>query len=171
MNIYLAGNCGKDMRYFMKEIAKHIRKIDLGEEIECYCPFDLKIDEKDENGNWKMEKEVWGLAVFEADKKAIDNCDIFLMISEGRMSSAGTNWELGYAYALNKRTSVIQILNTDTSLMTFGGCTDFANVIVQPERHWLEKVLEETKKKIDLFVTAYKVKSEPVKDKCLTNLT
>ena len=63
-----------------------------------------------------------------ADKDAIDNCDVFLMISQGRISSAGTNWEQGYAYGIGKYIGVIQITDTPTSLMTYSSADCFCNV-------------------------------------------
>jgi len=49
------------------------------------------------------------------------------MISSGRESTAGTNWENGYAYALNKHIVTIQITNKSTSLMTYASASEFFN--------------------------------------------
>lgn len=118
--IYLAGCCSKEKRNFMKKIAKHLRN--NGEEV--YCPFEFKITDVDP---WSLTQEDWSKRVFEADVEAINKADIVIFISEGRLSTAGTNWEQGYAYALNKKIYVLQHIGEETSLMTYGGCTKFKN--------------------------------------------
>ena len=91
---------------------------------EVYCPWELKIEDA-----WSKTQENWGAEVFWNDIKAIDDCDVFLMVSVGRKSTAGTNWEQGYAFAKQKVIYVVQINNKPTSLMTFCGCTHFWNLI------------------------------------------
>ena len=119
MKIYLAGNCSSENRYNMVQIAKLFREYG-GYEI--YCPWELKIENA-----WDIPQEIWARKVFEADIKAIQECDIFFMLSFGRESTAGTNWENGYAYALNKRIVVIQITDKPTSLMTYASANEFYN--------------------------------------------
>lgn len=68
-----------------------------------------------------------GKKVFKADVQAILHSDIFLFISVGRVSTAGSNWELGYAYAREIPTYVFQITDAQTSLMTYWGCDNFVN--------------------------------------------
>jgi nucleoside 2-deoxyribosyltransferase len=75
-----------------------------------------------------MPQEEWARRVFEKDIKAIDACDIFLMISPGRIGTAGTNWEQGYAYARGKSIEVIQYTKEQTSLMTYCGADHFYNI-------------------------------------------
>ena len=116
--IYLAGSCSSDQRTLMVKIADFLRKHNQ----EVYCPFELKIENA-----WDYSQEDWARMVFEADKNAIDKCDLFLMISPGRNSTAGSNWEQGYAYALGKKTVIVQYTEDRTSLMTFCGCTHFVN--------------------------------------------
>ena len=116
--IYLAGPCDSENRTTMVNVAQYIRS--LGYTV--YCPFELKIENA-----WDMSQENWSKAVFDKDIEAINNCDIFLMISLGRESTAGTNFEQGYAYALKKRILVFQITEKPTSLMTYCGCHDFNN--------------------------------------------
>lgn len=53
------------------------------------------------------------------------------MITPGRIGSAGTNWEQGYAFATGKRIIVIQYTNHPTSLMTYCGCNTFINTSKQ----------------------------------------
>ena len=119
MKIYLAGPCDTENRYNMVQIAKIFREYG---KYEVYCPWELKI-----KNAWDMPQEDWARKVFEADIKAIQNCEVFVMISSGRESTAGTNWENGYAYALNKHIIVIQITDKPTSLMTYASSSIFLN--------------------------------------------
>jgi len=120
MNIYLAGPCDSENRSMMVKIAKELRNYDSN--IEVYCPFELKIENA-----WDYPQEEWAQMVFDKDIKAIDDCDVMFMISLGRISSAGTNWEQGYAYARGKQVIVFQITEVPTSLMTYCGCKFFLN--------------------------------------------
>ena len=119
INIYLAGSCSSDQRTLMQKVASKLRE---NERFEVYCPFELKIPNA-----WDMCQEDWAYQVFLKDIKAIDKCDIFLMITPGRTSSAGTNWEQGYAYAKNKYIVVVQYTNDNTSLMTYSSADIFLN--------------------------------------------
>ena len=114
--IYLAGSCASECRTDMVAIAQILRYLNY----EVYCPFELKIEDA-----WSMSQELWAEKVFKADLEAIDNCDIFFMVSPGRESSAGTNWEQGYAYAKGKKIIVAQYTENPTSLMTYCGSTCF----------------------------------------------
>ncbi len=118
IKVYLAGSCSSENRTMMKEIASFLRDL----EYDVYCPFELKIENA-----WDMSQEEWARKVFEKDIEAIDACDVFLMITPGRHSTAGTNWEQGYAYAKKKRISVIQYTNDNTSLMTYSSANCFIN--------------------------------------------
>lgn len=120
IKIYLAGSCAPEQRNLMVTIAKYLRSF---KNIGVYCPFELEIPNA-----WDISQEKWSEKVFMADKDAIDNCDVFLMISQGRISSAGTNWEQGYAYGIGKYIGVIQITDTPTSLMTYSSANCFCNV-------------------------------------------
>lgn len=117
--IYLAGSCGIERRTEMKRIASALR----AKGYSVYCPFELKIENA-----WDYSQEEWSEKVFIADTMAIDSCDIFVMISPGRVSTAGTNWEQGYAYANGKKILVIQHTTEPASLMTFCGCNYFMTI-------------------------------------------
>ena len=134
MKIYLAGPCDSENRSLMVAAAKLLRKYKL----EVYCPFELKIENA-----WDYPQEEWAQKVFEADVKAINECDCMLYISRGRMSSAGSNWEQGYAYALKKRIVVLQIEDAPTSLMTFCGCDLFFNIDDINELPLVIKIIED----------------------------
>lgn len=118
MKIYLAGPCDTENRTKMVQIAKHLRK--NGHEV--YCPFELKIENA-----WDYSQEDWARKVFLSDIREIEKSEAIIVISLGRISSAGTNWEQGYAHALKIPTYVIQITDTPTSLMTYWGCDGFLN--------------------------------------------
>ena len=130
----------------MRSIAEKLRENGY----EVYAPFELKIPNA-----WDYSQEVWAKKVFDKDIEALDKCDIFLMISPGRMGSAGTNWEQGYAYAKNKKVIVIQYTNENTSLITFVG----SNVFINTSQ---DKILEDIFKALSLSVK---------RDKCETILT
>ena len=121
MKIYLAGPCDTANRTMMVNIAKDMRNFMLN--LNLYCPFELKIDNA-----WDYSQEEWSQKVFNTDVAAIDACDAMIMISLGRISSAGTNWEQGYAFAKGKQIFVLQITEEPTSLMTYCGCYYFMNV-------------------------------------------
>jgi nucleoside 2-deoxyribosyltransferase len=116
--IYLAGSCSSEQRTMMVSIAKALRS----EGYDIYCPFELKIPNA-----WDYPQEEWAKMVFDADKQALDSCNMVIMVSPGRISSAGTNWEQGYAFAKNKTLYVFQFTEAPTSLMTYCGCTKFFN--------------------------------------------
>lgn len=144
MKIYLCGSCATDNRTTMMNIAKILRKAGFT----LYCPWELKFADA-----WDMPQEQWAEKVFENDVLAIDNCDAIIMISYGRMSSAGSNWEQGYAYACNKPIYVIQIGDAQTSLMTFCGCNYFINSNnkdLEKDLKWLVEHI--VKKDINQFI-------------------
>lgn len=120
MRIYLAGPCDSENRSMMVRIAKEIRNYNSN--IQLYCPFELKIENA-----WDYSQEEWGKRVFDKDIAAINDCDAMIIISLGRISSAGTNFENGYAFALGKKIVVLQITESPTSLMTYCGCNYFLN--------------------------------------------
>lgn len=124
MKIYLAGSCGTDRRTQMQKIANALRKLNY----EVYCPFELKIENA-----WDMPQEEWAQKVFDADVTAIDACDLVVMISPGRVSTAGTNWEQGYAYAKGKKVFVFQYTREPASLMTYCGCDNFTALYIDDE--------------------------------------
>ena len=120
-SIYLAISCGSEHRTLATKIARTLSVIN--EENFVYCPWTLKIPNA-----WDMSQEQWARKVFEADIKAINEADVVLCVTFGReKTSAGTMWENGYAYGINKPVWVIQIGEESTSLMNYCGCTHFIN--------------------------------------------
>ena len=129
MKIYLAGSCSSDDRTMMKHIAEHLR---TREDTEVYCPFELQI-----SNAWDMSQEEWAQKVFDEDVRAIKEADVVILITPGRESTAGTNWEQGFAYALGKRIFVFQVTDKPTSLMTYCGCDLFFNAENERELYGL----------------------------------
>ena len=119
MKLYLAGPCDSEHRTLMTHIANWI---EANTAYEVYRPWELKIE-----NTWDYTQEDWARRVFEADVDAIIASDIIISVSFGRVSSAGTNWEQGYAYGIRKPIGVIQIGGDSTSLMTYCGCSMFIN--------------------------------------------
>lgn len=115
-SIYLAGSCSSEKRTMMMNIAKQLRMNGFT----VHCPFELDIEYA-----WSYSQEEWAQKVFDADLAAIDQCSILIMVTPGRESTAGTNWEQGYAYAHNKQIIVAQYTNEAASLMTYCACNLF----------------------------------------------
>lgn len=144
MKIYLCGSCGSTERTQMVRVAELLRS--LGYEV--YCPFELKIPNA-----WDMSQEEWARKVFSADVQEILHCDIFLFISVGRVSTAGSNWEQGYAYAHEIPTYVFQITDAKTSLMTYWGCDNFVNTSEENLEQALRDVFEKQERPYHLPCT------------------
>lgn len=118
--VYLAGPCDSENRTLMTKVAKVLR---ARGDMEVYCPFELKIPNA-----WDISQEEWAEKVFKEDIRNLNSADVFIMISTGRESTAGTNWEQGYAFALDKWIYVFQITDKPTSLMTYCGADRFFNI-------------------------------------------
>ena len=72
---------------------------------------------------WGITMETWGQCVFTMDVIAIDESKWIVLCNFGRNHlSAGTSWELGYAFAKNKKILVVNMPGSekDTSLMIAG---------------------------------------------------
>ena len=121
MKVYLAGSCSSEHRSLMMNMKKMIKEV-FDNETQIYCPFELKIPDA-----WSLSQEAWSRAVFEADLDALHNADLVIMISYGRISSAGVNWEQGFAFANDIPIFVLQVNDEPTSLMTYCGCKNFYN--------------------------------------------
>lgn len=120
MRIYLAGPCSRTHRATMEEAAKILR----GRGFDVFCPWEMKVPHA-----WQMPQEDWANRVFGVDVHMIDIADYVVVISTGRRSSAGTNWEQGYAYGIGKPTVVFQVNDQETSLMTYCGCDNFISLV------------------------------------------
>ena len=112
MKIYLATPLDNEFRMDMYEAIKILRN--RGHEV--YAPVEHKIDHA-----WEYPNNEWGAMVFTADVEAIKNSDCVVMISYGRYSSAGANWEAGYAFGIGKKVIVVEMTYNPMSLMVANG--------------------------------------------------
>ena len=95
---------------------------------DVYVPREHAIEDA-----WQMSNKTWAGYVFDEDVRAINECDVVLVMNHGMYSDSGTAWEAGYAMAAGKK--VIQILcgepNTTYSLMMISSAdkvVEYSNV-------------------------------------------
>ena len=81
-----------------------------------FAPWDYKIPQA-----WDYTNSEWGAMVFSRDILEIDSADFVVVLSYGRNSTAGTNWEAGYAFGKNKKVILIEMNNDIQSLMVANG--------------------------------------------------
>ena len=115
MIVYLAapfGTPGSEKRINAERACKILH--DKGFEI--YCPWMVKVPHA-----WDYPNDEWGLMVFTNDVGAIDAADIVVVLSYGRESTAGTNWEAGYAYGTGKQIIIVEMTDKIMSLMVANG--------------------------------------------------
>ena len=85
--------------------------------IETYLPLEHKIKDA-----WDLPNYQWGEEVFKADIRAINRADTVIVLSYGRIASAGTSWEAGYAYGIGKRVIIVEMPGVNLmSLMIANG--------------------------------------------------
>ena len=70
---------------------------------------------------WDYPNTEWGLVVFNSDVQAINKCDVVVMLSYGRMGTAGCNWEAGYAFGIGKKIILVEMTDNVMSLMVANG--------------------------------------------------
>ena len=85
---------------------------------DVYVPTDHHVDHA-----WEYPNDEWGLMVFQSDIEAIKRSDYVVVLSYGRESTAGTNWEAGYAFGIGKKVIVVEECATNgiMSLMVSNG--------------------------------------------------
>ena len=116
MNIYLASPLFTEYeREQVKQYAKEFRN--QGHFV--YVPMEHQIENA-----WDMPNHEWARKVFEEDVRAIDACDLMVVLYYGLYSDSGTAWEQGYAYAKGKKVSVKNCGCAEASLMVVNGQTD-----------------------------------------------
>lgn len=96
------------------EILSKVETLLKGRGLDVFSPREHEVRE----GN--VGKPEWSKATFENDKKALDWCDIVVMLYWGNYSDSGTAWECGYAYATGKSVIVLQ-LGESSNLMVHEG--------------------------------------------------
>jgi nucleoside 2-deoxyribosyltransferase len=112
MKIYLAASLSNDKRNDMYDALKILR--DKG--LDVYAPVEHTIPNA-----WDYPNNEWGLMVFTEDLQAIQSCDVLVMLCYGRLSTAGANWEAGYAFGIGKKVVVVEMTSEVMSLMVANG--------------------------------------------------
>ena len=110
--IYLA--CSLDNESI--EDMKKAQKILKNKGFEVYTPIEHHV-----TNAWDYPNNEWGLMVFQSDIEAIKSCDYVVMLSYGRYSTAGANWEAGFAYGIGKKVIVVELTYNPMSLMVANG--------------------------------------------------
>ena len=96
MKIYLATTLGKPGGIYRRNATKAKLLLEsLGHTV--LAPWETKIP-----GAWEMSNLEWGKRVFDSDIQHIEEADGVVVLSYGRKSTAGVNWECGYAYGRGK---------------------------------------------------------------------
>ena len=83
---------------------------------DVYYPVEHTIDHA-----WDYPNQEWGLMVFQNDMSALVECDYMVLLSYGRNSTAGANWEAGYAFGIGKKVIVVEMTDEVMSLMVANG--------------------------------------------------
>lgn len=113
--IYLATPVG-DPNTPERKLAEEALKILEEKGMDVYAPWHLKIPNA-----WDYPNTEWGRLVFEGDMQALIPAEIVVVLSYGRMSTAGVNWEAGYAYATGKKVIVVEMTDEIMSIMVANG--------------------------------------------------
>jgi nucleoside 2-deoxyribosyltransferase len=101
--LYLAGPLFNDAERSYNLFLKHR----LEEHCHVYLPQEDGFLMSDLIASGQSQEAASG-AVFRADIKAIDRCDVLLALLDGRVVDEGAAFELGYAYSLGKTCIALQ---------------------------------------------------------------
>ena len=112
LKVYISSTLSLDKRDNMKKAAEIVRN----EGFDVYDPSEHQIDHA-----WEYPNREWGLMVFQADIQAIRESDYVVVLSYGRESTAGTNWEAGYAFGLGKKVILVEMTDNVMSLLVANG--------------------------------------------------
>jgi nucleoside 2-deoxyribosyltransferase len=112
MKIYLASPLSEAFRADLYDVANVLRNLGMY----VYVPCEHKIDNA-----WDYLNNEWGAMVFCQDIQAIKDCDFLVLLSYGRKSTAGANWEAGYAFGIGKKVIVVEMTDNIMSLMVANG--------------------------------------------------
>lgn len=114
-NVYLASPIGVEGSH-ERSMAEQACRILKNKGMDVYCPWTQKIPHA-----WDYPNAEWGLMVFSNDVNAIENADVVVVMSYGRQSTAGTNWEAGYSFGIGKKIIVVEMTDEVMSLMVANG--------------------------------------------------
>lgn len=112
MKIYLASSLDEDKRLATKTAREILESLGF----EVYYPLDHFVEHA-----WEYPNAEWGLMVFQSDVEAIKACDICVFLTHGRNSTAGGNWEAGFAFGIGKKVIVVEMSDEPMSLMVANG--------------------------------------------------
>ena len=112
MKIYLSSTLNPEKRENMKAAVNIL--MDAG--FDVYDPSEHIIEHA-----WEYPNNEWGLMVFQADIQAIQESDYVVVLSYGRESTAGTNWEAGYAFGIGKKIILVEMTDNVMSLLVANG--------------------------------------------------
>ncbi len=100
LKVYLAASMDNDKRDKMYEAINILRIKGL----DVYAPVEHKI-----TNAWDYPNDEWGLMVFQNDINAINESNFLVLLSWGRHSTAGANWEAGYAFGTGIKVIVVEM--------------------------------------------------------------
>ena len=87
-----------------------------------------------------MSNLEWGKRVFDSDIQHIEEADGVVVLSYGRKSTAGVNWECGYAYGRGKRVLVVEMSEPRImSLMVSNGSWAVVKDLEELEKYDFER--------------------------------
>ena len=113
--VYLAAPFGEPLSD-KRNNALNAKKILENKGMTVFCPWEYMIPHAYEYPN-----NEWGQMVFINDVKALDGADIVVVLSYGRNSTAGTNWEAGYAFGTGKTVIIVEMTKEIMSVMVSNG--------------------------------------------------
>lgn len=113
--IYLAAPFGEKLSK-MRSNAISAKELLEDKGFEVFAPWEYCIPHA-----WEYPNTEWGQMVFTNDVHAIDTCDYVVVLSYGRESTAGTNWEAGYAFGIGKKVIVVEMTDAVMSVMVANG--------------------------------------------------
>ena len=131
MKIYLAGPVvtdNKEIKNQMEQLEDALDSMTLppinpgecnmrDDYVEIYRPGKHKVPNA-----WGIDMKTWAQCVFTMDVIAIDKCDWMVVADYGRQGTAGTAWEVGYAFAKGVKILVIQMPGVEESSLMTQGC-------------------------------------------------
>jgi len=118
MRVYIAAPFGTSApNDKLRQNANEVAQILQDKGCSVYCPWEMHIPHA-----WDYPNDEWAQMVFITDVTHIDQADLVVVLSYGRtQTTAGTNWEAGYAYGIGKTILLIEMNNEVQSLMVANG--------------------------------------------------
>ena len=102
MIIYIATTLGTPESIYRRNAVKAKNILEsLGHTV--LAPWETKIPNA-----WDISNKEWGLKVFQEDLRNIEKSDIVVLMSYGRESTAGANWECGYSFGIGKKSLLLK---------------------------------------------------------------